>query len=235
MTGRVGTGTGYNAYPLRSSAAPYFAFAKSVKATGRRGTLAVTQQHWSMEGRAVVREGTLETFKENPSFAKAMGLDEELPKGGNPSLYTHPPLTAQEQWGMVIDLNTCTGCNACVVACQAENNSPIVGKEQVINGREMHWMRIDRYFASTDEERPRSRDGLPADALPAVRERPVRDRLPGERHRPYAGRVELHGLQPLHRHAVLREQLPVQGAPVQFLQLQRAPHHSADRSAPSTK
>jgi molybdopterin-containing oxidoreductase family iron-sulfur binding subunit len=153
-TGRVGTGTGYNAYPLRTSAAPYFAITRSVKATGERGTQAITQQHFSMEGRAFVREGTLATFAENPTFAKVMGLDEELPKAGNPSLYTHPPLTAQEQWGMAIDLNTCTGCNACVIACQAENNSPIVGKQQVINGREMHWMRLDRYFASTDETDP---------------------------------------------------------------------------------
>jgi len=149
-TGRVGTGAGENVYPLRTTTAPYFLVADKVTPTGDRGTLAITQHHFSMEGRAFVREGTLDTFAENPSFAKVMGLDEELPKAGNPSLYTHPPLTALEQWGMTIDLNTCTGCNACVVACQAENNSPIVGKEQVINGREMHWMRLDRYFASTD-------------------------------------------------------------------------------------
>jgi len=153
-TGRVGSGAGYNVYPLRSSQAPYYVFTQKVRATGGRGVLAITQEHFSMEGRAQIREGTMETFAENPTFAKVMGLDEELPKAGNPSLYSHPPLTAQEQWGMAIDLNTCTGCNACVVACQAENNSPIVGKEQVINGREMHWMRIDRYFASTDETDP---------------------------------------------------------------------------------
>ena len=154
VTGTVGTGAGYNAYPLRTSTAPYFAFTQNVKATGGRGTLAITQEHFSMEGRAFIREGTLDTFAENPTFAKVMGLDEELPKAGNPSLYSHPPLTAQEQWGMAIDLNTCTGCNACVIACQAENNSPIVGKQQVINGREMHWIRMDRYFASTDETDP---------------------------------------------------------------------------------
>jgi molybdopterin-containing oxidoreductase family iron-sulfur binding subunit len=149
-TGRVGVGTGYNAYPLRTSAAPYFTFTQNVKATGQTAPLAITQPHMNMEGRALVREGTLDTFAKNPTFAKVMGLDEELPKAGNPSLYTHPPLTGQEQWGMAIDLNTCTGCNACVIACQAENNSPIVGKAQVINGREMHWMRLDRYFASED-------------------------------------------------------------------------------------
>jgi molybdopterin-containing oxidoreductase family iron-sulfur binding subunit len=153
-TGRVGNGAGYNVYPLRSTQAPYFVFTQNVKATGNRGSLAITQEHFSMEGRAFIREGTTATFQENPSFAKVMGMDEELPKAGNPSLYSHPPFTAQEQWGMAIDLNTCTGCNACVIACQAENNSPIVGKEQVINGREMHWMRLDRYFASTDEADP---------------------------------------------------------------------------------
>ena len=149
-TGRVGTGAGTDVYPLRTSNAPYFVFTQNVKGTGKSVQLAVTQHHFSMEARAPIREGTLETFAEKPTFAKVMGLDEELPKAGNPSLYTHPPLTALEQWGMAVDLNTCTGCNACVIACQAENNSPIVGKEQVINGREMHWMRMDRYFASTD-------------------------------------------------------------------------------------
>jgi molybdopterin-containing oxidoreductase family iron-sulfur binding subunit len=154
ITGQVGEGTGYNAYPLRTSAAPYFTFAQEVKAAGGRGVQAITQQHFSMEGRAFIREGTLDTFADNPTFAKVMGLDAELPAAGNPSLYTHPPLTAPEQWGMAIDLNTCTGCNACVIACQAENNSPIVGKQQVINGREMHWLRMDRYFASSDETDP---------------------------------------------------------------------------------
>jgi MoCo/4Fe-4S cofactor protein with predicted Tat translocation signal len=152
QTGRVGIGTGYDVYPLRTSLAPYFVFTNKVKATGGVGVQAVIQQHAYMEGRAQIREGTMETFAENPTFAKVMGLDEELPKAGNPSLYTHPPLTGLEQWGMAVDLNTCTGCNACVVACQAENNSPIVGKEQVINGREMHWMRIDRYFSSDETD-----------------------------------------------------------------------------------
>ncbi|MEA3187036.1 MAG: hypothetical protein QOD99_866, partial [Chthoniobacter sp.] len=154
VTGRVGTGSGVNAYPLRTTAAPYFAFAK-VKATGKRGVLAITQDHWSMEGRALVREGTVEHYEKNPEFAQKMGMDAELPEGGNPSLYSHPQsFEGPHQWGMAIDLNTCLGCNACVVACQAENNTPIVGKEQVINGREMHWIRMDRYFASTDESDP---------------------------------------------------------------------------------
>jgi Fe-S-cluster-containing dehydrogenase component len=78
---------------------------------------------------------------------KKIAGDEELPKQ-LPSLYKHPPLTAPQQWGMTVDLNICTGCSACVIACQAENNIPIVGKLQVAHGRVMHWIRIDRYYAS---------------------------------------------------------------------------------------
>ena len=80
---------------------------------------------------------------------KKIAGDEELQKQ-LPSLYKHPPLTAPQQWGMTVDLNICTGCSACVIACQAENNIPIVGKLQVAHGRVMHWIRIDRYYASAE-------------------------------------------------------------------------------------
>ncbi|HEY5895426.1 MAG TPA: TAT-variant-translocated molybdopterin oxidoreductase [Chthoniobacterales bacterium] len=153
-TGKVGHGSGFNAYQLVTTAAPYVA-AASVEKTAKTYRLALTQEHNQMEGRAVVREATLEHFEEKPEFAKTMFMDSHIPP--NISLYKNPDYTSPErkspeQWGMVIDLNSCIGCNACVVACQAENNIPIVGKQQVINNREMHWLRIDRYFASAEDE-----------------------------------------------------------------------------------
>ncbi|HEX8373465.1 MAG TPA: TAT-variant-translocated molybdopterin oxidoreductase [Chthoniobacterales bacterium] len=148
-TGKVGQGVGSNAYLLVSSTAPYTAVA-TVEKTGKKFSLALTQEHNQMEGRALVREATVEKFTEQPDFAKGMHIDGHIPP--NISLYKSPPLGMPEQWGMVIDLNTCTGCSTCTIACQAENNIPIVGKEQVINSREMHWLRIDRYFATGDDE-----------------------------------------------------------------------------------
>jgi MoCo/4Fe-4S cofactor protein with predicted Tat translocation signal len=109
--------------------------------------LAVTQDHWSIEGRGLVREASIDKYREDPEFVKKIAGDEELPHK-LPTLYSHPPLSSEQQWGMAVDLNVCTGCSACIVACQAENNIPIVGKLQVTHGRAMHWLRLDRYYAS---------------------------------------------------------------------------------------
>ncbi|HEY4990219.1 MAG TPA: TAT-variant-translocated molybdopterin oxidoreductase, partial [Opitutaceae bacterium] len=165
-TGRVGEGTGFNAYAVRDSASPHVATGATIRVTGDKMFLADSQWHWSMEGRDLVREGNLGEYQENPGFAKEVGLEAESPRAvldpnvgamspadrakeiprGN-SLYVTPKFDGKHQWGMSIDLNTCIGCNACVVACQAENNIPIVGKEQVLRGRIMHWIRLDRYYS----------------------------------------------------------------------------------------
>jgi molybdopterin-containing oxidoreductase family iron-sulfur binding subunit len=161
MTGPIGEESGFNGYLLRTSSNPHFITAdnktvKSVKVAKTGGTyaLATTQEHWSIEGRGLVREATLDRYREDNEFAKKIGGDEELPPK-LPTIYSHPPLRAPQQWGMTVDLNVCTGCSACVVACQAENNIPIVGKLQVSHGRAMHWIRIDRYFA---DEKPFNQD-----------------------------------------------------------------------------
>jgi molybdopterin-containing oxidoreductase family iron-sulfur binding subunit len=148
-SGPVGTATGFDAFALRTADALWTApRVRLRKATGRY-PLACTQDHHSMEGRHLVRHGSLERFERDPGFVQAMGHQppEEL------TLYPGHQYPGHA-WGMVIDLNACTGCNACVVACQSENNIPTVGKEQVLNAREMHWIRIDRYYeGSLDEPR----------------------------------------------------------------------------------
>jgi molybdopterin-containing oxidoreductase family iron-sulfur binding subunit len=168
--GLVGNGTGTDVWGLRSSTNPYFATAK-VSLTDKTSPLALTQEHSSMYGRALVREGTQEDWKENADFVLEMGSDAHVQgnraekkaqqdytfykpvagkdKDDKPILHLNDEL---HQWGMVIDLNRCIGCSTCLVACQSENNIPIVGKEQVIRGREMHWIRMDRYFATDLDE-----------------------------------------------------------------------------------
>jgi molybdopterin-containing oxidoreductase family iron-sulfur binding subunit len=144
--GRIGMGVGFNAYALRSSAAPDVDTATLVKAAGSV-KLAPTQEHGSMEGRPLIREGTLEEYRHDPAFAEEAV---ELPK--LESMWNEKTYDTGHQWAMTVDLNSCVGCNACVVACQSENNIPVVGKEQVRRGREMHWIRVDRYFEGAPEQ-----------------------------------------------------------------------------------
>jgi Fe-S-cluster-containing dehydrogenase component len=139
--GRVGSGTGFNAYALRSSTALWNAAALRWVRTGERYPLAGTQHHFDMGGRELLRVGTLAEYRRNPRFAT---VTDEF-KGKPPSLYAEYP-SGEYAWGMSIDLNACIGCKACTVACQAENNIPVVGKDQVQLGREMHWIRVDRYY-----------------------------------------------------------------------------------------
>ncbi|MDA2935054.1 TAT-variant-translocated molybdopterin oxidoreductase [Acidobacteria bacterium AH-259-D05] len=146
--GRVGENVGANAYLLRRSHAPYFDGGLRITRTGRSHQLAQTQEHGTMEGRSMVWEATLNEYRLEPDFASQ--ADEPVEPE---SLWKEHDYSEGYQWGMAIDLNACIGCNACTVACQSENNIPIVGQEQVRRGREMHWLRVDRYF-SGDAENP---------------------------------------------------------------------------------
>src|SRR6266436_5896228 len=142
--GYTGTNKGFNAYAVRSSAALWTATGGKITKTGDDYPLACTQYHFNMEGRQILATGTLEEYKKNPGFAH----DDEENKGKTKqelSLYKEYAYPGYA-WGMAIDLNSCNGCNACVVACQSENNIAVVGKDQVMRGREMHWIRIDRYY-----------------------------------------------------------------------------------------
>jgi molybdopterin-containing oxidoreductase family iron-sulfur binding subunit len=147
--GYTGTSKGFNAYAVRASSALWVASASSsvIRKTGDDYPLACTQYHFNMEGRHILVSGTLDEYHKNPNFAheheEAPPKELSLYKGEAEFPYQ------RNKWAMAIDLNSCNGCNACVIACQAENNIAVVGKEQVMRGREMHWIRIDRYYTNT--------------------------------------------------------------------------------------
>ena len=170
--GRVGTGQGFNAYLIRTSDALWSGTGLKINKTGAQKRLASTQTHFNVEGRDhdIIRTGTLDEYLKaaGAGHVEAHGAASEGHQNGeghaaapvedpnaNDSLY--PPYDYKDReyaWGMAIDMNNCIGCNACVVACQSENNIPVVGKEQVARSREMHWLRIDAYFKGADPNNP---------------------------------------------------------------------------------
>jgi MoCo/4Fe-4S cofactor protein with predicted Tat translocation signal len=151
--GRVGTGQGFDAYKLRTSAAPWFASGLQIRKTGDRYVLASTQGYQSMDTpdgghRPLVRETALEEYRKRANFAAEEG---EEPAPGLTLYKPYPYKEEDYAWGMAIDLNSCVGCNNCMIACQSENNIAVVGKEQCAIGRHMHWIRIDTYYQYPDE------------------------------------------------------------------------------------
>ena len=175
--GNVGAGTGANGFKLLANPNEFVLTGAKVEVLSETYQLAITQEHNSMEGRSVYREGTIETLKEDPTFAQTTGIDSHIPP--SMSLYNGQfgkkdvdspdgfDFNNKHQWGMTIDLSKCIGCTACLIACQSENNIPVVGKDQVQKGRVMHWIRMDRYFA-TPEVGPdkRDRDDVDIEATP---------------------------------------------------------------------
>ncbi len=153
--GRAGTGAGFDAYPLRTTAAPWFATGGKLTKSGATYKLASTQGYQTMDtpngaSRPLVRETTLEEYHKEPRFAQEEQVPREL------TLYPNIDYSKQQySWGMAIDLNSCVGCNNCIVACQAENNIAVVGKEQVVRGRHMHWLRVDAYYQG-DRDHPKA-------------------------------------------------------------------------------
>jgi len=153
--GRVGTAQGFNAYALRTGAAPWIATGVQIRKTGDTYKLASTQGYQSMDTpdgghRPLVRETTLEEYRKEPNFAR-----EEEPAPGLTLYQPYPYKEETYAWGMAIDLNSCVGCNNCMLACQSENNIAVVGKEQTVIGRHMHWIRVDAYYEG-DRDNPKA-------------------------------------------------------------------------------
>ncbi len=147
--GRMGTeevarGVGFNANALRQMEAPWFGVGLEVGKPHGKQRVPTTQWHWWMEGRPLALDVTDEQLAKEPNLTQHLREP--------PNTLHEPPKYEGHKWGMAVDLSRCIGCNACTVACQSENNIPVVGKEQVLRGREMHWLRIDRYFEGTPED-----------------------------------------------------------------------------------
>ena len=164
QAGRIGNGVGFNTFVLRTSESLGFSSGVTLRKLGGSHPLSVTQDHWSMEGRPLVRESTVAERREGRTgqtppprdgFSTLPGQLGVFPEATQHfSLWQEHTYDTGHQWGMTIDLNACIGCNACMTACQSENNVPVVGKAQVAKGREMHWLRVDRYFSGDPNGTP---------------------------------------------------------------------------------
>ena len=176
--GRVGNGRGFNAYDIRRSDSPWAVAGASVAKAPGRFQLAVTQLHFNMEGRDVLRTGTLAEYEQSKAVGHEAASGEHSVGHAAGSAYppTHVPrpdetLYGDEHkyegyaWGMAIDANSCIGCNGCIVACQSENNIPVVGKDQVIRSREMHWLRVDTYHEGHDAAHPEGTYFMPVPCM----------------------------------------------------------------------
>jgi MoCo/4Fe-4S cofactor protein with predicted Tat translocation signal len=156
--GRVADGVGFNAYVVVNSSNPLFYSNVSISKTSKKYEIATTQDHHSMEGRPMVREANIDEYRQDPHFAAHMVHIPGRYEGEEHaiSLFTEQtfPVEREPQWGMAIDLTSCIGCGVCTIACQAENNIPVIGKTEVRRGREMHWIRTDRYFQGDVDGNP---------------------------------------------------------------------------------
>jgi MoCo/4Fe-4S cofactor protein with predicted Tat translocation signal len=154
LGGRVGSGLGFNAYDIRRADAPWSAPGAWINKNGLRYAIATTQLQFDMLGRDILRETPFDEYLKEKD--KLQGEREEQHKENHElSLYEDFDYKNQGNgyaWGMSIDLNSCVGCNACMIACQSENNIPIVGKDQVSRGRSMHWIRVDAYFKGEESQ-----------------------------------------------------------------------------------
>ncbi|MCB0404944.1 MAG: 4Fe-4S dicluster domain-containing protein [Bdellovibrionales bacterium] len=146
VCGPAGDGVGANVFPLLSLSEGYLVregLPVTLRATGQRYSLASTQTHHSMEGRDIVRETSLAAYRKDPGAGNKKRMPQESMWNGLPK--------GEHAWGVAVDLNRCTGCSGCLVSCQAENNVPVVGREEVKNRREMHWIRLDRYYSGAED------------------------------------------------------------------------------------
>ncbi len=170
LAGKVGNGHGFSAYEIRSAESPWALSGAQVAKDGADFLLAVTQLHFNMEDhnyskedRDILRSQTLDDYVHDKH-------DENLTHEPGPHDTLYEPYDYKNQgmgyaWGMAIDLNNCVGCNACTIACQSENNIPIVGKEEVVRSREMHWIRVDTYFKGEDANKPEATNFMPVPCM----------------------------------------------------------------------